>query len=55
MRIGSGETIESVDKFIASHERFIANLKEGKARSAYKYRLDKVRKLIIEQNGPEKD
>lgn len=50
LKLDGCSTIENVDKFIASHERFVANLKPGKARIAYKTRLNQVKQLIIEQN-----
>jgi hypothetical protein len=44
------QTITDVNKFIESHEQFITSLKPGKAQTAYKNRLEKVKELTKKQD-----
>ena len=41
-----GCTITDLPLFLSQHESFIKNMKEGKARNAYKNRLEKVKEQL---------
>lgn len=46
MKIDQGSTITNLPKFLSRHESYISNMRDGKTRTAYLNRYNKVKEQL---------
>jgi len=51
IKFNNGSTITDLKQFLSQHESYIANMREGKARTAYLNRYNKVKEQLNNQEN----